>query len=543
MYLCLRNMFYRRKEAKHLNSSNISNLSQDKSYLNSSNGSVKSQSPSDAKDFSKVILNAHTNPMNVSGKQVFSKNDRNQNLTSSHQREMDAKKPAKTDLSVSSSNNQKITSTSTSTCNENPTIHSKDLEKAKSDFEKDVRETLKEDLGVRDEEITKAMETLGITFQDLLTPQNLILLAGQLNGSTDSVGLLLDSGVSNLMDDMKNLVANLTQETGLSLETLKSGFDLLDLAGEALGDGRNVALQVSNEGITLPEDMILTSNQDKISVELESVMSDGKSDLKPKSNEPAVFTPDGNVNPDVTSDSTDTLLRSEIKASTSESNGEGNESLGFSFGEDNTFTSKGNSFNNELEINEHASFQETIQSTVNTEVVTEAESTQPYTSIDTRDVINQIVTRARITNLEDTHTMEMTLNPQRLGKLVMRVVEENGVIHARIQTENQTVKEALETQMMILQDHLNEKGMKVDSIEISVATRGFDQHDESAQAGNFSENFSGNGGANNEDSSDQGRRHHINLNHLDEMQDTLTPEERVIAQMMKDQGNTVNYQA
>lgn len=524
-----------------MNSSNISNLSQDKLYLNSSNGSVKSQSPSDAKDFSKVILNAHTNPMNVSGKQVFSKNDRNQNLTSFHQREMDAKKPAKTDLSVSSSNNQKITSTST--CNENPTIHSKDLEKAKSDFEKDVRETLKEDLGVRDEEITKAMETLGITFQDLLTPQNLILLAGQLNGSTDSVGLLLDSGVSNLMDDMKNLVANLTQETGLSLETLKSGFDLLDLAGEALGDGRNVALQVRNEGITLPEDMILTSNQDKISVELESVMSDGKSDLKPKSNEPAVFTPDGNVNPDVTSDSTDTLLRSEIKASTSESNGEGNESLGFSFGEDNTFTSKENSFNNELEINEHASFQETIQSTVNTEVVTEAESTQPYTSIDTRDVINQIVTRARITNLEDTHTMEMTLNPQHLGKLAMRVVEENGVIHARIQTENQTVKEALETQMMILQDHLNEKGMKVDSIEISVATRGFDQHDESAQAGNFSENFSGNGEANSEDSSDQGRRHHINLNHLDEMQDTLTPEERVIAQMMKDQGNTVNYQA
>ena len=201
-----------------MNSSNISNLSQDKPYQNSSNRSVKSQSTSDAKDFSKVILNAHTNPMNVSGEQVFSKNDRNQNLTSFHQREMDTKKPAKTDLSVSSSNNQKITSTST--CNENPTIHSKDLEKAKSDFEKDVRETLKEDLGVRDEEITKAMETLGITFQDLLTPQNLILLAGQLNGSTDSVGLLLDSGVSNLMDDMKNLVANLTQETGLSLETL-----------------------------------------------------------------------------------------------------------------------------------------------------------------------------------------------------------------------------------------------------------------------------------------------------------------------------------
>ena len=147
-----------------MNSSNISNLSQDKPYLNSSNGSVKSQSTSDAKDFSKVILNAHTNPMNVSGKQVFSKNDRNQNLTSFHQREMDTKKPAKTDLSVSSSNNQKITSTST--CNENPTIHSKDLEKAKSDFEKDVRETLKEDLGVRDEEITKAMADVAQEVKD-----------------------------------------------------------------------------------------------------------------------------------------------------------------------------------------------------------------------------------------------------------------------------------------------------------------------------------------------------------------------------------------
>ena len=43
-------------------------------------------------------------------------------------------------------------------------------------------------------------------------------------------------------------------------------------------------------------------------------------------------------------------------------------------------------------------------------------------------------------------------------------------------TQNEAVKQALESQMMTLQDSLNQQGLKVEAVEVSVSTNAFDSN-------------------------------------------------------------------
>ena len=70
-------------------------------------------------------------------------------------------------------------------------VTSEDVVKDQFDqFTEDVKEVLKEELGVSDEAIEAAMQTLGLQFQDLLNQNNLANLVAELTGA-DSVQQLL----------------------------------------------------------------------------------------------------------------------------------------------------------------------------------------------------------------------------------------------------------------------------------------------------------------------------------------------------------------
>ena len=72
--------------------------------------------------------------------------------------------------------------------------------------------------------------------------------------------------------------------------------------------------------------------------------------------------------------------------------------------------------------------------------------------------------------------MEMQLNPENLGKIYLNISEKEGVIRAQLAAQNEVVKEALETQMVELRQNLNQQGIKVDAIEVTVATHEFEQN-------------------------------------------------------------------
>jgi flagellar hook-length control protein FliK len=136
----------------------------------------------------------------------------------------------------------------------------------------------------------------------------------------------------------------------------------------------------------------------------------------------------------------------------------------------------------------------------------------------------------------------MILNPESLGKIYLNVSQEKGAMKAHLVAQNEVVKEALEQQMIALKDSLNKAGVKVEAVEVSVGTHEFERNLEeraSDQERRDAENLM------QQDKNNQknGRMRNIDLNNLDNLQGLMSEEEQLVAQIMKDNGNTVNYMA
>ena len=169
-----------------------------------------------------------------------------------------------------------------------------------------------------------------------------------------------------------------------------------------------------------------------------------------------------------------------------------------------------------------------------------------YSSIDTDDVIAQIIREAKTNITSQVRTMEMELNPQSLGRMIMQVVEKNGDISARLFAQDEAVKHALENRLADLQEKLKEAGIKVNEITIAVGTHAFEENLEKGNtqhdaAGQFMSDSFG-AGDDPEGTSDAGRRNRdINLSMDDVLLDDMTEAEALEVSIMRDLGNTVSY--
>ena len=113
----------------------------------------------------------------------------------------------------------------------------------------------------------------------------------------------------------------------------------------------------------------------------------------------------------------------------------------------------------------------------------QTENVMHTTDVDTQDIMNQIMDYMKITLDSDMDSLEMQLHPASLGTLQIQVTSKGGVMTANFVTQNEAVKQALESQMMTLQDSLNEQGIKVEAVEVSVATNSFDENLEQGNRG------------------------------------------------------------
>ena len=65
-----------------------------------------------------------------------------------------------------------------------------------------------------DEQITEAMETLGLTVADLMNPQQLAALAAELTGTEDMSALLCNEAFMNVMQSVGTLTEDLFAAVG-----------------------------------------------------------------------------------------------------------------------------------------------------------------------------------------------------------------------------------------------------------------------------------------------------------------------------------------
>ena len=119
------------------------------------------------------------------------------------------------------------------------------------------------------------------------------------------------------------------------------------------------------------------------------------------------------------------------------------------------------------------------------EVFAASESTMTG-DVDMENILRQINEAVRV-NMSDTSTsMELQLNPESLGKVSIQVVAKNGVITANIATQDEAVRRAVEAQVVSLKETLNNQGIKVEAVEVTIASHSFERNDGRSNDGNDS---------------------------------------------------------
>lgn len=159
------------------------------------------------------------------------------------------------------------------------------------------------------------------------------------------------------------------------------------------------------------------------------------------------------------------------------------------------------------------------------------EEARPVFSTNAQEIADQIMDRMKTVTDGEFSDVEMQLHPASLGNLQIRVTNNAGVITATFVTENEAVKSAVESQMMRLSDQLESQGVRVEAVEVTIAPKGFDTN--SDQRGNEADG-----------SKKGGRTRRINLGDEGELDTSdMEEEERIAAEMMVANGNTVDYTA
>lgn len=339
-----------------------------------------------------------------------------------------------------------------------------------------VVQSIADTLNVPVEAVNESIENLNLDVTDVLDTKNIPLIVADVNNLSDVSEIMMDENLSadvkELIGEVNETLDSLAEELGSTVEELKADIDRL--AGEKIPtDYSNATGNESSEGAT--ENRIDSTANNTPVIEVES-RNNAKEDTQGRAK------------------------------------------------------SDGDSGNNTL------NFAQTVID--NLKAVTEAkvnENTSDFgRTISAQDIYEQVMSNLKLTMKADMTQMEMELHPASLGNVRVQVAAKDGVITASFTTENESVKAALETQVLTLKNQLEEQGIKVEAVEVTVGSHAFER--------NLSEN--GEGSGNPEGENNKSKPRSIDLSRLSEDDiESLGDEDRVTADMMAREGNTVNYLA
>lgn len=103
------------------------------------------------------------------------------------------------------------------------------------------------------------------------------------------------------------------------------------------------------------------------------------------------------------------------------------------------------------------------------------------------DIFRQIGDYVRTNVTPDVKEMEIQLTPANLGQVHISIASRNGIVTAQITAETELVKQALETQAVMLKERLESQGVRIEAVEVTVAShefeRNLDENDQNRQTG------------------------------------------------------------
>ncbi len=302
----------------------------------------------------------------------------------------------------------------------NSKADNKDVTDTVKEVCEDIKDAIKEEFDVSDEDIKVAMELLGLKALDLLSTAKVAELIEQLTG-TDALTLITNEDMMQSFNNIINVVdeANADIAGMLGVKTEEVGIVL----------GQNDIAPVVNS-----ED---TAKQDNVK----------ESDAK---------NADDNINQTV--DNQESLSEVLAKKITTESDGKAKNNM-----------SESNEANNKVTYADVADNMISNITDTFADIITEDIST-----VKEADIVNQVIDSVKLMASRELTSMEVMLNPEHLGSVHITVTACNGIVSAQIAAQNEQVKTALENQMVTLMEQFESQGLKVDAVEITVMAHSFE---------------------------------------------------------------------
>ncbi len=377
---------------------------------------------------------------------------------------------------------------------------------------KQVKDTLKEKLGLSDEQIESLLADMGITAPELLVGDNLKAFVLQAEGATN-VDLLVNEDLSNLVKNVTDEITNLILDSGFD-----SGFDV----GTFINDNAlviNEALEKIDINVDIVSDDVEINNyvNDNIdsldtTVQLEqNVNSDVDNSIHVEDEASVDQTKDTSNQSDrmKTSDQTETVSRDNINVNHNNDSGQ-------EMGHEHNFEQS----NQQIQAN--------LDQALNNVSNSNIDMTSFAGNITEADIIRQIIDQIKVNVGSKVQSMEVQLNPENLGKVYVNVEAKDGVMQAKIVAETEAAKNAIENNLAVLKENFSNNEIKVEAIEVMVAAYGFF---EESQNGDFD----------NQEQTNDTSKAIGTLNVSDLNEDELTEEEVIEAEIMRTKGNTVSY--
>ena len=397
-------------------------------------------------------------------------------------------------------------------------------------FAKDVIESVAEQLEVSEEDVVEAIEMLGVTVFDLLNPQVLAELTVKLTEVQDASMLLFDSRFQSLLCDITQIGKDFMNDLNLNTEQMQlllSSMEILEHPEvvEAVDTANLTETMISNVQTETEQEVVSTGEQQLME---NSQVYEPKVLIKDNSTEMVnVNSGDALSNPKENEQMSDTAGYSQENSS--------NENMMFE--KNNSFeAAKKDSLqlDNENEGHIFSHFEQVSDAHSEMLKTPPVQSNNAYVSVDTVRIIEQLAERVRVTNFSEVSSIEMQLNPENLGKMYINISSKQGYVNAQISATNEAVKEALEAQIHELRETLQQAGVKVDAIEVTVASHEFEKNLEQGQSREEQE-------AERQEEMKEKNRRDLKLSDLENIEDSLDEEEALIARMMKENGNSLDY--
>ena len=355
-----------------------------------------------------------------------------------------------------------------------------------------------EKLSVSTDAVTEAMQELGMELKDLLVPENITELMMALTGE-DQMSLVTDEALYNKMMELTAL----TKEAGEEL--MKE----LSLTPEDLKE--------MLEKLSMQETDGMQNAQDEVPVNMDEETS-GLMTADKKEQTGTQQTDQGHMTENVQMNTQQTGMQA---------------AAGQRAGEDSAQTKE----NGESFADGEQGFAEHLMNRTNefVEALTQ-EAEGPDSYLDAGQIMKQITDFMKTHLNAQGSSVELQLHPASLGTLNISVTAKNGIVTAQFAAQDEAVKTMLEGQVAELRSRLDEQGIKVEAIEVTVSSHEFER--------NLEQNADQDADERGEAGAKRRTTRRLNLDELgEEDAEGLDDAEQIARDMMRIHGNRLDYLA